>query len=890
MRASFSCPIVVLLAVAAGAYAALPGSDPAFVTASTSVRRTVARPETAHPAIAQTRPVRASAPLSANGAEGLPLSFEPVFLEDGSKSDAFRARAGGYDVRLDRRGATFRRLEGREKWPAVLRLRLVGARTDHAPLPAAPPSGYSHYLRRADPGSWVTGVPRYDAIRWDDVYAGIDWIFRGDGGVAAYDFVVAPRADPSRIRLRLLGADHVAVDGAGNLVVKLGASRFTHSAPFVYQGDGAARRTVEGAFVVDPGADEVGFRIGAYDTEKELVIDPAIGFSSYLGGIASEDLPRIALGPDGGIFVVGTTSSDDFPVAASDDDAPLAGTPRGDLDVFVAKLDAAGTRLEFATYLGGSGMERGAGVAVASDGSVWVVGDTASTDFPATTGVFAGAVDGFVARLRSDGTALDFATLVGGASVDSVASISLDDAGAVYLAGTTTSDDFPTVDAHQAALAGPDDAFLVKLDATGQTVFSTYLGGATGVEAGFGVAADAAGNAWVTGSTESADFPMVNPVQVLGDGRDAFVAKFGPRGTLEFATALGGGAADVGLAIAVDAAGAAYVTGQTESPDFPTRSPVQLRSGGGPDAFVTKFAPDGGAVIYSTFLGGEGFDVGGGIAVDGSGNAHVTGMTSSPDFPTVDSLQPFFGGGSDVFVTRIDDRGTGITYSTFSGGAGADAGIGIAVDGSGNAYVAGQTGSEDFPTFNPVQGELGGPQDAFVTKYCLSLVFPDTRELGSASVSGSFAVTTPAGCVWIAFSQARWITLTSPNVVAGGDEVQFTLEPNATGAPRSGALNIAGKQVIVVQEAATGCEYEISPASENFHMEGGVGRINVSTSENCGWTARSNVDWIFLTSDSGTGQGAVSYRVEANRTGRQRSGTITVAGQTFVVFDWLREP
>jgi len=190
-----------------------------------------------------------------------------------------------------------------------------------------------------------------------------------------------------------------------------------------------------------------------------------------------------------------------------------------------------------------------------------------------------------------------------------------------------------------------------------------------------------------------------------------------------------------------------------------------------------------------------------------------------------------------------------------------------------------------------VQPTLQGPQDIFVTKYCLTLVFPEEREFASGAGRDSFAVTTPAGCVWIADSRSPWITLSSANVAAGPGEVRFEVAANATGIPRSGILNIAGAEVRVLQAAATDCEYEISPTSENFYMIGGVGRINVRTRDDCAWTAATNETWISISgADRGTGSGVVSYTVQTNGTGRQRSGTIIVAGRTFVVFDWLRQP
>ncbi len=642
------------------------------------------------------------------------------------------------------------------------------------------------------------------------------------------------------------------------------------------------------------GANADGSAVEPRGSSAPLHAAPAIGFSTYLGGLASEDLPRLALGADGSLFIIGSTASPDFPTrAAPGTNEPAGAMFSGDVDVFVAKLDPSGTRLIFSTYLGGSGMDRGAGIAVDDDGAVWITGQTTSPDFPVSEGSFGGAADAFVAKLSADGAEVEFAAFLGGSGVESGTGIALDAAGGVYVVGTTTSLDFPTVEPLQGELGAPADAFVVKLDPDGpRTIYATYLGGDNSDDRGFGIAVDAAGSAYVTGSAGSA-FPVVGPAQTeYGGGGDAFVAKLDPSGSsLAYATTLGGSEADAGLAITVDAGGSAYLTGQTASADFPTLSPVQRFPGGGTDAFVTKLAADGQSIIYSTFLGGGGADVGGGIAVDGAGNVHVTGMTGSPDFPVENSLQPFFGGGSDVFISRLDDIGSGLTYSTFSGGGGADAGIAIVVDGAGNAYVAGQTSSTDFPTFNPLQADLQGPQDIFVSKYCLSLVFPQERELDSGSGADSFSVTTTSGCAWIAFSESPWIELTSPNVVAGSGEVHFAVAPNASGVARAGALNIAGKAVTVTQNAATACDYEVVPASENFYILGGVGRINVAARNDCSWTAVSNASWISLAGpERGAGSGVVSYVVEENRTGRQRSGTITVAGQTFVVFVWLRNP
>lgn len=641
------------------------------------------------------------------------------------------------------------------------------------------------------------------------------------------------------------------------------------------------------SFLLLMGSVSIGFSAPA--TPAGVVSSPAIGFSSYFGGISSEDLPRVALAPGGGIYVAGSTSSADLP-PGDDETIARRGGLAGESDAFVAKLSADGARLEFVTYLGGSGSERAGGVAVDPAGDVWVSGQTTSPDFPAANGDISGPADAFVARLDGAGGAVTWAAYIGGSGIETGTGIAVDADGNVYLTGTTDSVDFVTVAAAQSTPGGGTDAFVVGMSPSGsEPLFATYLGG-SGDDSGFAVATDGAGNVHVAGSTAAPDFPTSGPVQPsFGGAADAFVVTLDDRGRVLFATTLGGSGTEAGLSISVDNGGAAYVTGQTDSPDFPTRNPFQQYLGGAADAFVIKIAPAGASVVYSTFLGGAEVDVGGGIVVDGAGNAHITGMTASPDFPTHDSLQPFFGGGSDVFVARVNDQGSALTYSTLSGGGGGEAGIGIAVDGAGNAYVVGQTGSDDFPTYNAVQPALAGAQDVFITKYCLSLVFPEEREIASGAAGDVFSVTTPAGCVWIAFSETPWLTLRSPNVVAGPGDVQFAVAPNATGAPRAGVLNVAGDRVSVVQAPATDCEYEISPGSENFFMQGGVGRINIATRADCAWTARSNVDWISLSGmDKGTGEGVVSFTVQANRTGRQRSGTISVAGHTFVVFDWIR--
>jgi len=285
--------------------------------------------------------------------------------------------------------------------------------------------------------------------------------------------------------------------------------------------------------------------------------------------------------------------------------------------------------------------------------------------------------------------------------------------------GHTSSTNFPTANALQPTNGGAYDAFVAKLTADGSSlVYSTFLGG-SGEDGGYGIAADPEGNAYVTGWTRSNNFPTANALQPTSGGfDDAFVAKLSADGSsLVYSTYLGGGRYEYGNGIAADSAGNAYVTGYTSSTNFPTVNALQPASGGGSaDAFVAKLTADGSSLVYSTYLGGADLDVGRGIAADSEGNAYVTGETLSTDFPTANALQPTLGGYYDAFVAKLTADGSSLVYSTYLGGSGEDMGRGIAADSEGNAYVTGETLSTDFPTANALQPAIGGAADAFVAK------------------------------------------------------------------------------------------------------------------------------------------------------------------------------
>ena len=312
---------------------------------------------------------------------------------------------------------------------------------------------------------------------------------------------------------------------------------------------------------------------------------------------------------------------------------------------------------------------------------------------------------------------LSYSTYLGGSSWNYGSGFAVDGSGNAYVTGYTQSTNFPTQDPYQSTFQGVYDVFVTKLSSSGNTLlYSTYLGG-EGNDMGYALAVDGSGNAYVTGFTQSNNFPTLDPYQTYQGGLDAFVTKLSSSGnSLIYSTYLGGGNEDHGLGIAVDGNGNAYVTGETWSANFPTQNPYQTWQGISTDAFVTKLSSTGNSLIYSTFLGGESGDRGLGIAVDGNGNAYVTGVTQSGHFPTQNPFQTDQAF-DDAFVTKLNGSGNSLVYSTYLAGSSQDEGHGIAVDGSGNAYVAGVTSSTDFPTQNPYQSTINGSSwNVFITK------------------------------------------------------------------------------------------------------------------------------------------------------------------------------
>ncbi len=581
--------------------------------------------------------------------------------------------------------------------------------------------GSNNYYAGKDPSQWRVNVPTFARVRYAGVYPGIDVVYHGSRRRLEYDFHVAPGADPAAIRLvfdrvRSLDLAH------GILVLRAPGGEVRHLAPLVYQERDGVRSVVDCRYK-RLGRRTVGFVLGPYDRSRPLVIDPVLSYSTYLGGSSGDLANAVTVDATGAVYVTGATQSTNFPTSAGAQQT----TNRGSYDVFVAKVNPAGSALVFSTYLGGSSSDSGNAIALDASGNIYITGRTESMQFPTTAGsyktTFSGIADAFVAKLSASG-ALVYSTYLGGTSVDQAYAIAVDSTGSTFVTGSTGSSAFPTTaGALRTTFGGGVDGFVTKLNPTGSALtYSTYLGGSSD-DVGAGIAVDSSGNAFVAGHTYSSNFPVTSgAVQTTSAGvSDAFIVKLNPAGTsLVYGTYLGGISVDRATALALDASGNASVAGSTTSSAFPTTAGAfQTASKGGYDAFVAKLNPAGSALVYSTYVGGTARDEAFAIAVDPAGQAYVAGDTTSTDFPVAIGIQKTRSGNVDAFFARINETGTALVYSTYLGGSSGstEKANGIAVDRSGLVYLVGETAASDFPRSNALQGTYGGGSgDAFISK------------------------------------------------------------------------------------------------------------------------------------------------------------------------------
>ena len=695
----------------------------------------------------------------------LPLIFEPN-VGQGNAAAKFLAHGPGYGLSLDATGAVL----GMQAQPPsrgrelVVRMKLVGANLGAGIAGTDLLPGKSNYLVGSDPHQWRTGISQFAGVRYGNIYPGIDLVFYGNQGHLEYDFRVAPGADPSRAELQF--------DGVGKLEIRNGDLLFATGdrekgtpmlrmrRPEIYQRNGDHRTPVEGRFVLR--ADHrVSFEVGSYDRGRELIIDPALDFSSYFGIITAGSPVWVAVNNDGNIYLSGSTTSDTgFP--------PTTPTTIGTNHVFVAKIDPSSPpALDYLTFIGGNGTDTSMGLGVDQSGNTYVAGNTTSTDFPHTSLAYQTAPmtkracppssckSLFVSALATGGGSFNYSSYISGNGDDEASGVAIDTSQDVFITGTTTSNNeaSSTVAFPASLLPAPfqptaystKQFFVTKVNTTvagvGGIAYSTYFGGslpANPIATGGGIAVDSTGNIYFSGTTNfynsgsglfgdsgtSGDFPILNSYQPCLDTI--------PPITLNNPNACAAPA----------------------TTPYPT------------DAFIAKINPLGGTgaqLLYSTYLGGKFNDTGTAIAID-STYVYLTGSTNSPDFylpptslayqgclndPTATNISSTAScpavtapGPTDAYIARFTNPASStsgtpnfvaFTYFSYLGGTGNDAGNGIAVDTANDALVTGYTASTDFPvTTHAIQGKLNGAQNSF---------FAHLNTNATASIGGGNYVT-----------------------------------------------------------------------------------------------------------------------------------------------------
>ena len=622
----------------------------------------------------------------------------------------------------------------------VLRLEFVGSDPLIRPQGEGRTEAVFSYFQ-GPPERWHTGLPAFARVVYRDLWPGVDLTYYGQAGRLKYEFTVRPGADPAQIRLAYRGATEVSLDAGGRLQVRTPLGGFSDDPPLAYQeGEDGRPVNVEVAYApqdVGPDSYTYGFRLGAYDPSRPLVIDPAILlYCGYIGGSAYDVGNGIAVDGQGNAYVTGRTVSDQttFPVAVGPDLTYNSDNPRSS-DAFVAKVKADGTGLVYCGYIGGAGGQEGRGIAVDGQGNAYVTGWTTSDEatFPVAVGpdlTFNGGDDAFVARVNAEGTALEYCGYIGGSAHDTGFGIAGDQQGNAYVTGWAESDQatFPVVVGPDLTYNGGPDGFVAKVRADGTGLaYCGYIGGSR-LDVCRRIAVDTQGSAYVAGYTESdqTTFPVRGGPDLTFNGSDwdAFVTKVLADGTgLAYCGYIGGSCTDAAYGIAVDGEGNAYVTGGTcsDQTTFPVRVGPDLTYGGGFDAFVAKVEAGGTALAYCGYIGGSDVDVGRGIAVDGEGNAYIVGNTASGEgtFPVKGGPDLTHNLDEDAFVARVRADGTALDYCGYIGGNGRDESGGIAVDAEGNAYVVGETASP-ADSFAVVAGpglvHRGGVSDAWVAK------------------------------------------------------------------------------------------------------------------------------------------------------------------------------
>lgn len=673
--------------------------------------------------------------------------------------------------------------------------------------------GYRNYFIGKNPTLWQTNVPVFSKLRSEEVYPGIDAIYTFQDGKPRYDFVVKPGANPALIAIRFSGANSVNVSDDKGIELSTKLGDMYNGNIYAYQQIGEHQVQIPCKF--DKQGDIVKFAVGNYDSQKPLVIDPLV-YSTYFGGSGSDEATGVSLDNFGNVVVTGGTNSPNYPSTKGAYDT----TSHGGMDVFIAKFDKTTTTLLYSTYIGGGSDDKANAVAIdVNSNAIFVCGETSSVDMPAfgwkTT--LAGGYDAFVAKISADGKTLDYCTYAGGGKDDRARAIAVGPGGEACVAGETfySTVNFPvSTNAYKKVNSGLNDAFVMKLRSSGNSVaFSTYMGG-TGDDYAYAVGSDLSGAfVYVAGSTANGlteTYPKApkfmepgfpDPDRVphnytfnSGNFTDGWVAKINDAGAFsdynnQYITYLGASKNDRVRSLSVQKDGSVLVAGETEggtgNKGFPS-SNTSVVNKGGLDVFVSKLSYNGRVLISSTMFGGAGNESAVGISVsDKTSDVFVVGQTTSQDFqmsqlsPPILPIQANLKGAKDAFMARLPAGLEKVAYATYFGGKGDEGANAVAATPRGDAYMVGYTNSDDLDVFSDeYQPTIAGGQDGFISKIAfgaLNLTTPN---------DGTFC---PGQSVTI-----RW---TKAEGLADGDSVEIQLSSNG-GA--SWYTNITPKPVLAL--------------------------------------------------------------------------------------------
>ena len=769
----------------------------------------------------------------------LPLRFEPN-AGQAPPETIFEANGTRQRLTLQRDALTLQAVSaGKDARAAAVRFTWLGSRGAVSAEPSDRLPGVSHYYIGDRPAEWRTNVPHYGRVTMKEIYPGVDLVLYGNQGKLEYDLAVAPNADASQVRFRIDGADTVRITGEGDLLLETAAGPIRWQRPVSYQTPTrTTRRAVSSSYKLGADGRTVSFQLADYDRTQPLVIDPVLVFSTVIGGSDTEVGGHLAVDPSGNSYLGGVTYSRG--IVTNPPNVP--GTQlKGLYDGLVVKLNPAGTQALYTTYIGAEDLDIINAIAVDPRGGAYVAGPTTSRTFPLTPDAAntrrSGFSDVFVAKLNPDGT-LGYATLFGGIGNENATEIRVNGQGEAFVTGYST-DPLPVTEnaAQRNYGGGKSDAYVFKLNAQGtQFVYITHFGG--------------------KGDEE--------PSQSVGERlpRLTFVANFG---------------------LAIDGQGNAWIAGSTTSTDLPVTSKnVGTFAGGLTDLYLAKLNPDGSEFTYISYLGGGGLDLFTRLALDAQGNAHVIGYTNSRNLPTSANglYKAFLGGEYDGYYAKIAADGGSLLYGTYFGGQADDYLIALAVTSAGEAILAGNTNSINFPVTADAL-DPGPPRKS------LAFVSALNAAGSQLTTSGFFGGTDAAGIADIQLDPEGNIFLSG---LAGGPGFTTTTgsyDPTYNGGLYdffvAKLLKLGGTAGGGPTPGPSACAYTLNPGSLDLTGDAVVAEINVRTGPDCEWSVSANLPWANLVGTAQRrGSGIVYFSVAASPEGG-RAGVVQVAGREVTI-------